>query len=101
MRRDDEAEYSGVVAELLHEIEPLDHELDWLESGPLLRTAMGFGLDTGVARTLNRHHRQQLKKRINDARFAYWRAWMELVVPILSLLVAIFALLRSQSACPN
>ena len=41
---------------------------------------------------LNETGRSVLKKQIRDARFAYWKGWAEIVIPILALLVAIIAL---------
>jgi hypothetical protein len=35
-----------------------------------------------------------LRRKIADARFAYWKKWAELLIPILSLLIAIIALLK-------
>jgi hypothetical protein len=39
-------------------------------------------------------NKARMRKIIADARFAYWKQWAELLVPILSLIVAILALLR-------
>lgn len=36
----------------------------------------------------------QLHKMISEARFNWWKKWMELLVPILALVVAILALLK-------
>lgn len=35
-----------------------------------------------------------VSKQIRDARFAYWKGWAEILIPILSLLVAIIAILK-------
>jgi hypothetical protein len=35
-----------------------------------------------------------LRRRISEARYAYWKRWFDLLVPILSLLIAILALTR-------
>lgn len=37
-----------------------------------------------------------LQHRIRDARLAYWKGWAEMLIPILSLLVAIIALLITR-----
>lgn len=100
MKTADDDEYRDLASEFLAETHHLDHQLDWLESGPLIRTARAFGLDPGNENVLNRHQRQQLKKRIIDGRFVYWKGWADVVVPILSLVVAILALLR-PNGCAN
>ena len=38
----------------------------------------------------------QLKRQISTARFSYWKQWSEIVVPILALLVALLALVKSK-----
>ena len=43
---------------------------------------------------LNETGRSILKKQIRDARFAYWKGWAEIIIPILALLVAIIALVK-------
>jgi len=35
-----------------------------------------------------------VERRIKDARFAYWKRWADILVPILALVVAIIALLK-------
>jgi hypothetical protein len=43
---------------------------------------------------LNDTGRSVVSKQIRDARFAYWKGWAEILVPVLALLVAIIALLK-------
>jgi hypothetical protein len=43
---------------------------------------------------LNETGRMKLRKQIRDARFAYWKGWAEIIIPILALLVAIIALVK-------
>ena len=43
---------------------------------------------------LNEKGRTIVTKQIRDARFEYWRGWAQILIPILSLIVAILALLK-------
>lgn len=36
----------------------------------------------------------EVERRVREARFVYWKGWAEVLIPILSLLVAIIALLK-------
>lgn len=90
-RNDDasEAAYGAIQAETLLE----SQELDVLETQPLWSAARRLGLDVEKLRLpLDYNERQRLRRRIHEARIAYWRAWAELLVPVLSLLVALAAL---------
>jgi len=63
----------------------------------------GFGID-GVkvddldkarpVTVLSAKGRTMITKQIREARLAYWKSWAEILIPILSLLVAIIALLK-------
>lgn len=46
---------------------------------------------------LNRAAQAILIHKIRSARFAYWKSWSEILIPILSLLVAILAILKARS----
>jgi len=37
----------------------------------------------------------KINREVSDLRFAYWKRWIELLVPILSLIIAIIALAKS------
>jgi hypothetical protein len=47
-----------------------------------------------VGRWLNETGRTMISKQVRDARFAYWKGWAELLVPILALIVAALALFK-------
>jgi hypothetical protein len=47
-----------------------------------------------IDRWLNETGRTMITKQVRDARFAYWKGWAEILVPILALIVAIIALLK-------
>ena len=94
------------------EIDGILADLEELEEGRLKRTAHRFGIpfrevsfdewlkvkESGHnPKTVGRlSHRElaELRRNITEARFTYWKKWAELLVPILSLLIAIIALLR-------
>jgi hypothetical protein len=45
-------------------------------------------------RTLNEQGRARVSKQVRAARLAYWKTWIQLLVPILALIVAILALMK-------
>lgn len=47
-----------------------------------------------VRDTLNNLGKAVITKQIREARFAYWKAWADILIPILALVVAIIALLK-------
>jgi hypothetical protein len=91
--------------------------LRWLETKKVKNTAARLGVEIPegfigghseenkyTGRTyLNDEGLTYYRRHIARARFAYWKQWAELLVPILSLLVAIIALLFAKSGgtpCP-
>ncbi len=82
-------------------------ELKILESNHLLDVATRkFGLDVslgkvvydpkmhGVEQRTYLEEPEKLLRMISKARFEWWKKWIELLVPILSLLIAIIVLLK-------
>lgn len=45
-------------------------------------------------RWLNETGRTMIERQVKEARFAYWKRWADILVPILALIVAIIALLK-------
>lgn len=92
------------VEELAHIAEERQRQLDLLdkyESRYLLRKAENWGIELPFKEEwyagkglLNNLGRAVITKQIRDARFAYWKGWVELLIPVLSLLLAIIALLK-------
>lgn len=85
-------------------------ELEILESDYLRDTAtQKFGLDVSLEQAIydpkmngveprayfQSEERATLRRMISKARFDWWKKWAEVLIPILSLLVAIIALLKS------
>jgi hypothetical protein len=66
--------------------------LDWRDSEVNESDERGFTVETSW---LNDIGRTMIGKQIRDARFAYWKGWAEILIPILSLIVAILALSKS------
>jgi hypothetical protein len=94
------AKERATVAELIREC----------ESKLLIEKATQWGIDTPtdsdsyaqetnanlriITPYLNQAAKAVLIHKIRSARFAYWKAWSEILIPILSLIVAILALIR-------
>ena len=93
-------DYQQVNAMLLGECRQYDQQLDALEWNELLRKASRFGLDVPGVVTRNVKY-QALRQRITEARFRYWERWAVIVIPALSLLVALTALLWPRGDSPN
>jgi hypothetical protein len=85
-------------------------ELEILESDYLRDIAtQRFGLDVSLEQAIydpkmhgveprayfQREERATLRRMISKARFDWWKKWAEVLIPILSLLVAIIAILKS------
>ncbi|PYS70364.1 MAG: hypothetical protein DMF69_13770 [Acidobacteria bacterium] len=47
-----------------------------------------------IDRWLNETGRAMISKQVSDARFARWKRWVELLIPIFALIVAILALFK-------
>lgn len=52
------------------------------------------GTSEEMCRWLNQSGITMVSRQIKEARFAYWKQWVDLLVPILALLVAALALLK-------
>jgi len=52
------------------------------------------GRDTVIDRWLNEEGRTMISRQISEARFASWKRWVDLLVPILALLVALVAVFK-------
>lgn len=85
-------------------------ELEILESDYLRDIAIRkFGLNVSLGQTIydpkmrgveprpyyQSEERATLRRMISKARFDWWKKWAELLIPVLSLLVALIALLKS------
>lgn len=99
----DDDEFLQISSEYNHQIAELQNELDAVESRHLSQRAKRFGIDLQEAvgpwysdhrgrLWLEDKYRVKASQAISDARFAWWRKWLELLVPILSLIIAILAL---------
>lgn len=90
----------------------LSEQLRECESNILIERATGWGIEvldkpewysvTNKGRTvnivlpyLNQKGTAIINHQIRIARFAYWKSWAEILIPILSLIIAILALLKS------
>lgn len=100
------------AAEEAHEIEtaPIISELRWMETAKLIKKAKRFGLDlpprwlvTGRPADweTNKHTNRtyltdsgatRLSHDISEARFNYWKRWVEIVSPLATILISLFAL---------
>ena len=94
-------EYEAVYAEEIS-------LLNWLETKKVKDAAARLGVDIpegyiGGHSEDNRHTGRTYlndegltyyRRQINRARFAYWKQWIEMLVPVLALVVAIIALLK-------
>jgi hypothetical protein len=99
--------------------EEISDHLDIYESRYLIRKAESFGIEvpykeewhcfqikdaepgkvtgeviTRIKEPLNNLGVAVITKQIRDVRFAYWKGWAEILIPILSLVLAILALLK-------
>ena len=52
------------------------------------------GADAITDRWLNETGRTMISKQISEARFAYWKRWADVLIPILALIVAALALFK-------
>jgi len=52
------------------------------------------GRDTVIDRWLNEEGRTIISRQVSEARFARWKQWVDLLVPILALLVALVAVFK-------
>lgn len=93
-------------SELVSRRNELENRLAVLESSRLKHEAARFGIDliraVGPWYSESNRRYEWLKEPeqiaasqiIREARFAWWKKWLELLVPILSLIIAILALTR-------
>jgi hypothetical protein len=58
------------------------------------RDSMNVPLERVRRPWLDEKGRTMLSKRIRDARFAFWKGWVELLVPPLALIIAALALFK-------
>ena len=96
---DDELEYQRVVSSYMEEAREFDEAIDAMEWQELLAAAGKFDLEVPGIHRGNPQYRD-LRHRISEARFVYWKRWAEITVPILSLLVALAAVLKGCAARP-
>jgi hypothetical protein len=102
------SELDKAGTEFLSERQQIQMELEVLEAKRLIKAASKYGLDGLPTQEIYNSNlkgvrprpyfrpqpKAQLIKMISEARFNYWKRWTELLVPILSLLIAIIALLK-------
>jgi hypothetical protein len=62
---------------------PFDDDESWYD---IPHTGSKALTDTAIAK---------INREVSDLRFAYWKRWVELLIPILSLITTIIALLKS------
>ena len=94
------------LSEFLFELEMADFELASLDEQRLLPIAERLGIDVpddswkrihGCGPTfLEFRTRAKLWKAVQDERFRYWSGWVQLLVPILSLIVAALAIIYAD-----
>lgn len=87
------------------EQQPFSQEHDELRSQLLLPKADRLGIEVpqdwfypvgNGGRALAPREQRRLKRLIDSTRFDYWKRWVELLVPVLSLLVALAALILAR-----
>jgi hypothetical protein len=67
---------------------------DWYSSAIKLPDPNRADEETVIDRWLNETGRTMISKQIRDERFAYWKKWADMLVPILALVVAALALFK-------
>jgi hypothetical protein len=110
MQNHDSNEYIRLKFEYDPQIGKLRTELESPPTDRVVRTARSFGIEPPNLENrdyweklpstdtylLTKHGLSQLKLQISTARFSYWKEWSQIVVPILALIVAILALMKSK-----
>jgi hypothetical protein len=109
-----QAHDSNQYIRLSFEYEPqagkLRTELESPKTDRVVKTARSFGIEPPSLENrdywdkipstdvyvLTKYGLAHLKRQISTARFSYWKQWSEIIVPILALIVAIIALLKSK-----
>lgn len=94
-----EREYVFMEQDQASEIRPLDIWLEAIESGALLRSARKWAIDLELEydvegdvygkQFLTWGSKKALQRAISDARFEFWKKWIGLLGPILSILLAL------------
>jgi hypothetical protein len=78
----------------MDECRDLDSELVAIEWSRLVQTAIKLNLDIPGHRIV-RAEQRDLRRRIHDARWTFWERVAKIVLPIISILIALLALLRT------
>jgi hypothetical protein len=98
----DDDEFLQISSEHNQQIADLENELDAVESHHLIERAKNFGVDlkeaVGPWYTDHRSRswlpdKDQVRANrvIGDARFAWWKKWVELLSPVLSVVISLLA----------
>jgi len=83
-----------VQAAYMDECRGLDAELVAIEWSRLVQTAIKLNLDV-PGRRIVRAEQRDLRRRIYEARWAFWERVAKIVLPIASILIALAALFRT------
>ncbi|OFV99751.1 MAG: hypothetical protein A3H28_07530 [Acidobacteria bacterium RIFCSPLOWO2_02_FULL_61_28] len=97
----------GELQPYFESVEGPESIIEWLETAPLVQQAEKLGIEIPqewwVTKKdkpwiekwhLDAKHRAKLKRLINEARYTQAKKFVELVIPVLGLLVALVALLK-------
>ena len=109
-RANDSNKYIRLKFEWEPQAGKLRTELESPKTDRVVKTARSFGIEppslenrdywekipSTDVHVLTKHGFVQLKRQISTARLSYWKQWSEIMVPILALLVALLALLKSK-----
>lgn len=89
-----EDEDQDVTADYLNDSRELDSQLNAIHWSQLVRKAMKYGVELPPGTYPMGHDPyRSLSRRVNEARFLFYERWARIIVPILSLVVALVALL--------